>query len=100
MFHPENNAMMKAQALRNLQRPVQSPDAALAIGAAEMLEPQVLTFVMSGKMVQEVKSETIYDIPVERGVMNDFSGAVITPDAYNTADDNEPLYLGSVVGGV
>lgn len=100
MFHPENHGMMKAQALKNLQRPVQSPDAALAVGAAEMLEPQVLAFAMNGKMVSEVKSESIYDIPVERGVQNDFSGAVITPEAYNTTDENEPLYLGDLAGGV
>lgn len=100
MFHPENHAMMKAQALKNMQRPVQHPDAALAVGAAEMLEPQVLAFAMNGKMVTEVKSESVFDIPVERGVLNDFSGAVITPEAYNTADENEPLYLGDLVGGV
>lgn len=100
MFHPENHAIMKALALKNLQRPVQSPDAALAIGAAEMLEPQVLAFAMNGKMVSDVKSESVFDIPIERGLVNDFSGAAISPEAHDTAGEHEPLYLGDLVGGV
>ena len=100
MFHPENHSIMKAQARKQLARPVQNPDAALAIGAAEMLEPQMLAFVLSGQMVQEVKAESIYDMPVEKGLVNDFSGAAITADARNAIDDNTPLYLGDLVGGV
>lgn len=100
MFHPENNRNMKAQALKNLQRIPQKPDVALAIDNAEMLEPQALAFILSGQMVQEVKSESIYDMPVEKGLENDFSGAVITPDAYNNIENNTPLYLGDLVGGV
>lgn len=100
MYHPENNALLKAQALKNLNRPVHSPDAALAVGAAENLVPQVLAFVLSGQLVQEVKAENLANVPVEKGLANDFSGAVLSPDAYNLTDENDSLYLGSYAGGV
>ena len=97
MFHPENSAIIKGQALKHLQRNIQSPDAALAIGAAEVLEPQVLAFILNGNMVQEVKAEPLADLPVEKGVVNDFSGAVISPEPYANTTTDAPMWLGDVV---
>lgn len=97
MYDGRNRAIHNAQGLKQLTAKVYEPDAALAIGAAEVLEPQVLAFIMSGNMVQEVKAEPASSLPVEKGTMNDFSGAVITPDAYNNASAHSSLYLGEPV---
>ena len=95
--HPEQRACHNLHGLRQLNPPVYEPDAHLAIGSAEVLDPQVLAFVMIGNMVQEVKAEPVSALPVEQATPNDFSGAVIDAAAYNTTGSGTPLYLGSPV---